>query len=250
MRSNKRHSIVGKFMNLTGRLQVPIIRTKFHQPEYLLTNADSKRMHFSWILRVAIVVALFGSLSVVGHNVLGATAASAAAAAAAGDRRIRSRCPGVFEFRVRQDYYIYGLLTIPSPPLRRHRVPLLVTFQLRARLPTVSGPNSHHRAQNRNNVAPPNLTPMPNTTKPILTRSFISVPAQKYGGLIELRRSQNDTVRDIQQRRPIQFIIHLPLQSPLPQLTLVLFDNVVLCDSGGSHHIISPSGEYFLCVCC
>lgn len=180
-------------------------------------------MHSSGILLVAIV-ATWGPPAITGHsnsnnnnNVIRNE-----------DRSIRSRCPSVFEFRVRHDYYVYGLLTIPSPPMRRLRVPLLVTFQLRARLPTVSIPSP----------PPPNhpeiQSPCPCIETP---RICVRATLQKYGGLIELRRSQNDTVADIRQRRPIQFIIHLPLQSPLPQLTLVLFDNAVLCGS------VSPSGE-------
>lgn len=51
---------------------------------------------------------------------------------------IRSPCQQVFDYRVRSDHYVFGLLTVPSPPVQRRSVPLLVAFQLRARLPTVS----------------------------------------------------------------------------------------------------------------
>lgn len=68
---------------------------------------------------------------------------TSAAASQLSDRRAlvqRSHivCPQLFEYRVRSDHYLFGLLTVPSPALGRRRVPLLVAFQLRARLPTVS----------------------------------------------------------------------------------------------------------------
>lgn len=53
------------------------------------------------------------------------------------DHRIIPSCQQVFEFRMRTDYYVYGMLTVPSPPLNRFSVPLLVKFMLNTRLPTV-----------------------------------------------------------------------------------------------------------------
>lgn len=135
------------------------------------------------------------------------------------DHRIVPACQQVFELRMRTDYYMYGVLTVPSPPLSRVGVPLLVRFVLNARLPTVR-----------------TSTPSGSGMFPSQAHNFPNLCAfsQKYGGLLELRRSQDETLRNIRQRRPVQFIIHFPVQSPLPLLTLVLYDNDVLCGAAGA----------------
>lgn len=50
---------------------------------------------------------------------------------------LQSPCPHVFQYQTRNDFYNYGLLTVPSPPLNRSAVSLVAQFVLRGRLPTV-----------------------------------------------------------------------------------------------------------------
>lgn len=57
---------------------------------------------------------------------------------------------------------------------------------------------------------------------------------QQYGGLLELQKSRNETIADILRQKPINFIINFPLQSPLPRLVFVTYDNRLICGQSGS----------------
>lgn len=50
---------------------------------------------------------------------------------------------------------------------------------------------------------------------------------------MELLGTREDTIRDIQQYRPIKFLIHFPVQSPLPKLKLISYNNIILCGNAG-----------------
>lgn len=88
----------------------------------------------------------------------------------------------------------------------------------------------------------------PHKTHTTFTHRFGALTnLQKYGGLIELRRTPDETARDIRQRRPIQFIIHFPVQTPLPVLTMVAYDNVMLCSGsvgGGASTSTQPTRKF------
>lgn len=127
---------------------------------------------------------------------------------------LQSPCPRIFQYKTRNDFYQYGLLTVPSPPLDRPAVSLLATFSLRGRLPTVI----YKHSLNKYNC---NLNP--------LNFDF----TQQYGGLLELQRSRNETIQDILQQNPINFIINFPMQAPLPRLVFISFDNRVICGQSG-----------------
>lgn len=58
---------------------------------------------------------------------------------------------------------------------------------------------------------------------------------QKYVGRLELAQSKEDSVRAVQQGRPLLYYIHFPLSRPIPLLTGIWFNDQQYC--------MGPRGE-------
>lgn len=54
-------------------------------------------------------------------------------------------------------------------------------------------------------------------------------PAQTFDGRLELFYNRPTTIQHIRARRPIWYVVHFPVQSPLPQLKEIVFNQRVLC---------------------
>lgn len=59
---------------------------------------------------------------------------------------------------------------------------------------------------------------------------------QRYVGKLELAQSKEDSVRAVEQGRPLLYHIHFPLRQPIPVLTGLWFNNQLYCTG--------PRGEY------
>lgn len=52
---------------------------------------------------------------------------------------------------------------------------------------------------------------------------------QSFDGRLELFYNRPTTIQHIRARRPIWYVVHFPVQSPLPQIKEIVFNQRVLC---------------------
>lgn len=53
---------------------------------------------------------------------------------------------------------------------------------------------------------------------------------------MELLGTREETIRDLQEYRPIKFLIHFPVQSPMPKLKLISYNNFIICGNTGKYN--------------
>ncbi|KZC10583.1 Serine protease gd [Dufourea novaeangliae] len=73
--------------------------------------------------------------------------------------------------------------------------------------------------------SPPEGVPLQISTK----LSIAVVLPTKYVGRLELAQSKEQSIKAIQQGRPLKYNIHFPLPQPIPSVTGIWFNNVLMC---------------------